>query len=141
MKIIIKKPVEYEAKYLQVDAEVRYWDDAEVNGVEDSEDQGKATMPCKENTSWKPLIDIDSGKILNWEEGVEARTHYKVCDAGVYTLLDEEKNEIIKKDGYVPDIMCPGGDGYGDYIIMDIDKDGQIQNWKPKLDDFIDEDE
>jgi hypothetical protein len=33
--------------------------------------------------------------------------------------------------------MCPKENGYGDYVIMDIDKDGKILNWKPNLEDFI----
>lgn len=35
MKITINKPTEFEAVYLKVDAGVRYWEDAEVNGVKD----------------------------------------------------------------------------------------------------------
>jgi len=26
--------------------------------------------------------------------------------------------------------------GYGDYIIMDVDENGKIQNWKAKISDF-----
>ena len=37
MKITISKTTEFEAVYLKVDAGVRYWEDAEVNGVSDSE--------------------------------------------------------------------------------------------------------
>ena len=36
MKIIINKPTEFEAIYLKVDAGVRYWDDAKVNGEYDT---------------------------------------------------------------------------------------------------------
>lgn len=35
MKITINKPTKFEAVYLEVDAGVRYWEDAEVNGVRD----------------------------------------------------------------------------------------------------------
>ena len=52
--------------------------------------------------------------------------------------------ELIKKflsgsgsgDGY----GSGSGDGSGDYIIMDIDEDGIIQNWNPDL-SFLNEDE
>jgi hypothetical protein len=88
------------------------------------------------------LIDIDTGKITNWKEGVEADIHFKVCDAGTYQLLDENKKVILEKEGYVPDIMCPEGAGYGDYIIMKIDKDGIIANWDAEdIDDFTDDEE
>ena len=68
--------------------------------------------------------------------GTTADIHYKVCDDGVYTLLDEGGAKIVAKDGYVPDIMCPEGEGYGDYIIMKIDGKGNIANWNPMLGEF-----
>ena len=46
MKITISKTTEFEAVYLKVDAGVRYWEDAEVNGVSDSENP--PTIPCAE---------------------------------------------------------------------------------------------
>lgn len=54
MKITINKPTDFEAKFLEVDAGVRYWDDAKVNGeydtnCEDSENPAAApTIPCAE---------------------------------------------------------------------------------------------
>lgn len=135
MKIIIKRPVDYDARLLFVDAEVRYWDDASVNGVEDKE--GKL-IPCRDGDSWRLAIDLETGKIIRWEIGKEADIHYKVYDAGSYALLDDAGDIIIKKDGYVPDMLCPKEEGYGDYIIMDVDKNGIIKNWKPSLDYFMD---
>ena len=29
--------------------------------------------------------------------------------------------------------MCPADDGYGDYIIMNIDENGFIQGWNKEL--------
>lgn len=29
--------------------------------------------------------------------------------------------------------MCPADEGYGDYIIMNIDEDGIIQGWRKDL--------
>lgn len=81
MKITISKPTEFEAVYLKVDAGVRYWEDAEVNGVSDS----------------------------------------------------ENPPTIVEHEGYVPSIMCPEDEGYGDYIIMNIDKNGFIQGWRKNL--------
>ncbi|MDR2342894.1 MAG: hypothetical protein LBD84_07645 [Campylobacteraceae bacterium] len=34
---------------------------------------------------------------------------------------------------YVPEILFPECNGYGDYLIMKIDKDGFINKWKPEL--------
>lgn len=151
MKITINKPTEFDAIYLKVDAGVRYWDDAKVNGVydtncEDLENPAAApTIPCAEyvgaqhrvlhgeNWRWRPLIDIETGKIVNWKKGTSANVHYKVCDDFACEILDGNKEVIASYDGYVPKIMCPADEGYGDYIIMNIDENGFIQGWKKEL--------
>ena len=121
---------------LHVDVSVRYWEDAVVNGIEDEKGD---LIPCRHGDSWKPIIDVDSGRVINWQIGVDADIHYKVCDAGTYQLTDGFGGECIK-DGYVPDIMSPKENGCGDYIIMNIDSRGIIEDWKPNLiNDFISE--
>ena len=116
------------ATTLKVSASVRYWEDAFVNGQEDLEG---ALVPCRDGNCWCPLIDIRTGKILNWESGKTADVHYKVCDEGSYHLLNAQGNVIAEIiEDYVPDILCPKEEGYGDYIIMDIDENGVVQDWK-----------
>jgi len=82
--------------------------------------------------------DLDKGLIINWEKGKTASLHYKVCDAGTYKLTEENGDIIAEYDGYVPDVLCPDGEGYGDYIIMSVDENGYIQNWEKECvyDDF-----
>lgn len=154
MKLTIKKPIDFEAKYLKVDAGVRYWNDARVNGVEDTdceETEGAPTVPCAEYVGdqpsvlcgsswrWRPVIDIDAGKITNWKQGTTAHIHYKVCDDGIYTVTDAEGNEIVTLEDYVPEIMCPADEGYGDYIIMYVDENGIIEGWdNRKILEFMD---
>lgn len=137
MKIKLTIEKDFEVKFLQVEASVRYWQDSIVNGEEDVKGD---LIPCREGDLWKPLIDIETGVILNWVIGKTAQIHYKVCDCGVYTLLDEDRNPILSKEGYVPKIMCPKDSGYGDYIIMDIDENGQIADWEILLSDLIEND-
>ena len=128
-------------KYLRARCGVRYWEDATVNGERD--DDG-SRIPCrtpaydrkKRRDVWCPTIELDTGKILNWPEGTTAAIHYKVCDDGDYALLDADFGMVRSIDGYVPDIMCPGGPGYGDYVIMHIGADGVIANWRVRLADF-----
>lgn len=140
MQVEIKVPRVVELKTLHVEAQVRYWEDTNVNGVEDTEDGDN--IPCKEGDLWKPIIDLDSGKILNWEQGKTASVHYKVCDAGSYYLKDEKGETVLSiEDNYVPRMLCPKENGYGDYIIMDIDETGQIAGWKPTLDGFYEDEE
>jgi hypothetical protein len=143
MKIELRKIVEYEVMYLEVLAGVRYWEDAEVDGVEDCEG---TLIPCRLNNYlnpvtkrtedfWNPIIDIVTGQIINWENGVTANIHYKVCDNGVYRLLDLT-GPVVTIDGYVPKCMCPLEEGYGDYIIMNVNEDGFIEGWDPTFEEF-----
>ena len=142
MKAKVKVEKEVEIKTMQVSAGVRYWEDASVDGVDD--EQGDL-IPCRDGDSWTPIINVDSGKILNWTQGVTAEVHYKVCDQCSWELLDASGNVIKSvKDEYVPDTLCPKEEGYGDYIIMDVDANGMIANWKFELADLdleeVDED-
>lgn len=138
MKAKVKIEKEVELKTLVVKAGVRYYEDATVNGVEDTEGD---LIPCKQGELWCPIIDIDSGLITNWKQGVKAEVHYKVCDEGSYYLQDAEGNTVLSiEQDYVPKMMCPKESGYGDYIIMDIDENGKIANFRQTLDGFVDED-
>ena len=135
MKVKIKVLKEVELKTLLVKANVRYWEDSEINGESDTENG--EYIPCKIGELWCPEIEIETGKILNWDEGVKAKIHYKVSDELGYDLKDEKGNIILSaEDGYVPKTLYPKENGYGDYIIMDIDEKGQIANWKFNFSDF-----
>lgn len=120
-------------KTLKVIAGVRYWEDAYVNGI--SDDQGDM-IPCREGDNWCPVIDMETGTITNWKQGTIADIHYKVCDDGEYFIHDENENIVHSTAGYVPEIMSPGGRGYGDYIIMNVDENGKISHWKVTLNGF-----
>jgi len=133
MKITVTKKVEIEVVQLKVSAKVRYWEDGTVDGVEDTD--GKL-IPCRKGDNWEPIIILSTGQISNWNVGTTASVHYKVCDAGIYKLADETGKVVSEKEGYVPDCLSPGGNGYGDYIIMDIDAEGFIKDWEPELGDF-----
>lgn len=130
---MVKETVD--AAYLHADMGVRYWEDARVNGVEEGDDP---TIPFAEGDSWRITIELETGRIVNWPYGVTASTYYKVCDAGVYHLLDAQLAEVAKKDGYVPAMLSPGGEGFGNYVIMDIDGDGRIDGWHADLSYFAD---
>ncbi len=134
MKIEVTVKQQVEVKYLQARCGVRYWEDAKVDDVEDTEG---TLIPCRDGDDWSPLIELETGRIENWKQGVTADIHYKVCDDGDYMLLDENR-QLVKAiyDDYVPSIMCPKDSGYGDYVIMDVDANGVIQNWMPNLDEF-----
>lgn len=131
--ITISKPVEIAVKYLKAECGVRYWEDAEVDGVVDEDG---SRIPSRVGDDWCPVIDLETGVVENWPSGIIASTHYKVCDAGRYALLDADRNEVCAVAGYVPEIMSPGGRGHGDYVIMKIGPDGVIENWRLDLEAF-----
>lgn len=126
MKTIIKTEKEVDIVYLLANVQPRYWEDAHINGLQDD----GSLVPCRDGLNWIIKINLETGKIENWELGITAEIRYKVCDAGLYSLLDKDMNEIIYYEGYVPDILAIEDDGYGDYIIIDIDEKGMIENWK-----------
>jgi hypothetical protein len=121
------------AAFIEVSAGVRYWEDSSINGVGDED--GK--IPFREGDMWRPVIELSTGRIDRWPDGIEADVHYKVCDEGEYWLLDADSRRIAKWNlNYVPDsFLCVGADGYGDYIIFKIGGDGKIVGWvKPVID-------
>lgn len=135
MKAKVKIEKEVELKTLVVKAGVRYWEDTEVNGEIDTEEGDN--IPCKVGNLWCPEIDIDSGIIINWKQGVKADVHYKACDCFGYEIKSDEGVVVVSaEDGYVPNTMCPKERGYGDYIIMEINEYGLISNWKFDFSDF-----
>lgn len=86
--------------------------------------------PNRGEYTWDPIIDPATGRILNWEHGVEASVQYKVCDECEFEY--EVDGEVVADnfvECYVPGFLCPEEDGYGDYIIMHINADGQIEHW------------
>lgn len=137
MIVELKVVKKFDVKTLLVKAGVRYWEDATVNGENDDEDG--SLIPCKNGDNWEPIIDIETGVITNWKAGYYAHIHYKVCDDGYYEVLDADGNIVCAIDGYVPDTMCPSDSGYGDYIMMDIDCNGVIENFDFNIGDFIED--
>ena len=122
------------ARYLEVSAGVRYWEDALLGGEPDE----AGLMPLRSGDRWAPVIDLDCGKIAGWPVGTVARIHYKVCDDGEYWLLDQEGRRVARwADFYVPDdLLCVGDRGFGDYIIFNVSSEGLIEGWRrPTLND------
>jgi hypothetical protein len=113
---------------LVVSAEVRYWEDAQINGVYDTEEG--MHIPLKIGNLWKPVIELETGRVLDWPIGTTADIHYKVCDAGEYWLEDAEGARVKWTGDYVPDDILAGGDGFGDYIILEIGAGGLIAGWR-----------
>ena len=123
------------SRILYVVAGVRYYEDAVVNGTRDTsyEEMQKGALPripCYDDGCWCPNIDVETGVILNWEQGTEAKIHYKVCDE--CRLTYKENDDVMASYyGYVPNLFSIDDKGYGDYICITVDGDGRIQRWNP----------
>lgn len=120
------------ARYIEVEANVRFWEDTFVNDEPDID----GNIPLRKGNKWCPVIDIKTGHVVDWPAGVEANVCYKVRDEGLYWLLDEQGNRIAKwKGSYVPDdILCVNSRGYGDYVDFSINEAGNIEYWsEPKI--------
>lgn len=130
MKVEAQITHEFDVAAIKVSAQVRYWEDAQVG---DTVDEDGSNIPLRNGECWEPIIDLNTGRIRNWPEGVVASVHYKICDAGTYALLDPQDRTIASRDGYVPKLLSPGDEGYGDYIIMDINDDGVIAGWRAEI--------
>lgn len=133
--MIIELPVKkkFDIRYLAIQAHVRYWEDGDVNGEDDHDilENPELTPRMPGATKhddgewwWHATIDLENGRILDWPAGVEARIHYKVCDEGLYTLLDEHRRPVAEIESYVP--SCIGE--MGDYIVLSVDGEGNIVN-------------
>ena len=125
---------------LHVSAHITRCEDGEVDDVVDIDtfqmDEGeKSIMPCMsynhetDEYRWEPIIDIATGQIINWEKGKTAVTNYKVVDECSLAYEDFYGTTTDYVEDYVPDLLCPDDNGYGDYMYMTINADGFIDNW------------
>ena len=116
------------------------------------DDANQPKMPCMsyvdckyEGWYWCPVIDLATGRIINWKQGVRASISYKVCDEFECEVKDSDNAIVASYNGYVLDFMAITDEGYGDYIYLDIDENGMIENWSfdeydfKKLDEYYEE--
>ena len=104
-------------KYLKIDIPLRY-DDEDMPYDFPLRQKGQDGN----DDTWVATIDLKTGEILNFPKDVSLDFFTKVCDEGLYYLLDENMNIFAEADcsGYVPNHAIPPKDGYGDYIHLHI---------------------
>lgn len=148
-RLIIKQNI----KYLSAKIGVRYWVDCKYskdNGEtwidpDDNDEEEKAVVDdlkeiiVPENQRWglvnywKLEVNLDTGKVINWPRGLCIHTYFKVCDDGEYVFLDGEGKEVVNitkeyDQYYVPDFLALEDEGYGDYVYLNINGEGKIEN-------------
>lgn len=152
MKVIVNRPVELDIKTLFVKAHVRYPEDAMIQeGPDDAwgeDDANQPKMPCMsyvdckyEGWYWCPVIDLATGRIINWKQGVRASISYKVVDEFECYITDTDDKIVTRYEGYVPSFMAITDEGYGDYVYLEIDENGMIADWSFTDRDFKEIDE
>lgn len=155
MKLLIKKEVEVKGWSLRayLGEIIRWWDEDgfEFNGKEyhDFKEFKKdhpglvMTQPPyyvgdpKEGTETIVLnIDLETGKVKNWPEGVEHGFYDKIVDTGRWEILDEVGNVVVGKTDYVVSCLEIEDAGWGDYLEFIVGEDGFIRGWEFDQDDF-----
>jgi hypothetical protein len=140
MKIIIKgktqeEPKEYEVKYVLIDIPIDLAPNnfplVFKNRMNDCLDK------------WVACVEIETGIIEGWKQGYKNSLFAKVVDQGNYYLMDADKNIVEVLNGYAPNKLIPPTNGFGDYIELEINKNGKITNWyeNPSLKDFEEDEE
>lgn len=131
MKIKIIKEIEVEACLIDVDAHVRYPEDIsfEQNDNWCYCNADNPECPCIDGHQWRPIININTGKIINWDAPIKCHVFAKVCDEFKCKIKGLNGEDIINYEGYVPSFMAIEDSGYGDYIDMIVEEDGIIKNW------------
>ena len=131
MKIKIIKEVEVEACLIDVDAHIRYLEDI---GFEQDDNwcdcnADNPECPCFDGHQWKPIINLNTGKIINWDKEIKCHVLGKVCDKFKCIIKGINGEHLIEYEGYVPSFMAIEDNGYGDYIDMIVEEDGTIKDW------------
>ena len=128
VEVTLTKTVTYNVVNVKCNLGVRYWEDASVDGTDEDNDNPK--IPRVFGDRWVISIVIETGQIKDWPVGTTAKTHYKVCDDGIYMFYDDSGSLVKKCDNsYVPKFLSPSNNHYGDYVILDIDENGFIKDW------------
>lgn len=122
MIIEVNRPTKVNIEYVSIEIPLRYGDE-----------DVPYDFPLRNKDKWNVSIEIDSGKIHGWPEGKAGKFFTKVCDTGSYWLVSNTGDIVAEiESDYCPNLLIPGE--YGDYIDLDIDKNGTIKNW-PKTPD------
>lgn len=136
MKATVKIEKEVEIRAVKIDIAPRY-----IGDTEDDDMPTDFPLLNDAKTAWTAIVDIDTGQIGSWPIGEVREMYVKVCDAGIYSLIETDGTTIATISGYVPNGVVPGE--YGDYVDLKIDANGFITNWpkRPDISAFFNSDD
>lgn len=107
MKLTVQRPTDIYATHIRV--ALPY----------DDEDEIPDDFPGADGEMITLLIDLDTSKIVGWPAGRVEVLYLKVCDGGVYEVLDGDQVLVTRDDIYVPDCLPNDGDDYFSATITD----------------------
>lgn len=132
MKTTIMQPVEIEIEYFYMNIPI-FLEDLTFNHNEvtlENKNNIYGLFESNEQTRLKFFINIDTGEILEWPKGNTLSIYAKVRDEGIYSLIDNNGNSIKNIEyEYVPDGLDIEEEGYGDYVIFNVNSEGIIENF------------
>lgn len=106
--------------------------DIPAEEIEDSENNQGSPFPDKFKSRGVYTIRIlaETGKVVEWPEGVVVDVHTKPRDSGSYRLLGPKGETVasIEQD-YVPGCCDFDGESYGDYVVLKISGDGSVDGF------------
>lgn len=127
MNIRVFKLHTFDCKRVTIKSEIKFWKDSYVDGTEDTEG---TRIPFREGNIWNPTINLEEGKIEDWEIGKTANVNYKTVDGNSYEFKMDNGDSICLYNQYVASFLDPKEQGYGDYITLNIDKNGYIDGFQ-----------
>lgn len=95
-------------------------------------------FPGRDGDQWSVIVNLHNGDLSlsdrsPFPKDATLELHMKVCNSGIYRLLDDCGDVMEERAAGVPGFFP--GPHYGDYLILDI-ADGKVENWNmPCADD------
>lgn len=122
-----------EIKYLNIDyideIDMLVYNGKECNFENNIFPHTTQTNDKRYNAHTNIIVDIENGKIIDWPIGNCGIIMSKPVDSGIYTFMNENKENVLRISDYVIDGLDIDDEGFGDYIYLTILKDGTIKNW------------
>lgn len=121
MKLTVKRRIEeeVEAKHLVV---IVPHDEVEYEDC--YEGAGRVPATFRTDHGYQFRVDLATGRIVGWPEGLSVDAHYKPRDGGTYQICDANDAVIYEwVDCYVPGFL-DHNDGGDDYLDFKISPDG-----------------
>lgn len=100
--------------------------------------EGEGRFPAsfqQDNGDYYLVIDIETGVVAHWPNGLTVNAYFKPRDSGSYAILGRDGEVLAEMvNEYVPE--CFGwNDCGGDYLSMHVQEDGRIVGFKCRVHD------